>query len=71
LGGKYHFNCSLYSKGLIPYIEKALKGGNLSIKQFLPMFKVLEKLFLEKFGITEKCCFNLNAPEDLKKLKPV
>jgi len=69
LGGKYHFNCSLYSKGLIPYIEKAFKGGNLSIKQFLPMFKILEEPFLESFGITEKCCFNLNTPEDLEKLK--
>ncbi len=68
LGGKYHFNCSLYSKGLIPYIEKSLKRGDLSIKQFLPLFKILEESLLKDFGIFEKCCFNLNTREDLRKL---
>jgi len=68
LGGKYQFNCSLYSKELIPYIENAIKRGNLSIKQFLPLFKVLKEPLLEKFGILERCCFNLNTPEDLRNL---
>ena len=68
LGGKYHFNCSVYSKGLIPYIKEALKKENFSIKQFLQRFKTLNEQVLEKFGITDECCFNLNTPKDLERL---
>ena len=69
LGGKIHFTCGVYSKRLIPLLEEALKGGDLSVRQFLDRFHLWEEDFLKKQGVDRCCCFNLNRKEDLKRLK--
>ena len=69
LDGKYHFLCGVYSKRFLPLLEKAIKGGNLSVKQFLKHFHVWDETFLKNRGVGRCCCFNLNRKEDLERLK--
>ncbi|RTZ69911.1 MAG: hypothetical protein DSZ30_01685 [Aquificaceae bacterium] len=69
LGGKKHYTCGVYSKKLIPLLEKAIKRGELSLKRFEKYFLLWEENFLEKQGIPPECCFNLNTPWDLEFLK--
>ena len=64
MAGKLHFNCAVYSKNLNPLLEEAIKSNNLSVKQFLPKFKILPEELLEKSNVPANCCFNLNTPHD-------
>ena len=63
-GGKYHFTAAVYSKELLPLLEEAIKEEKLSMKQFLKGFLIWDKLG----NVPEKCFFNLNWKEDLKRI---
>jgi len=71
LGGKYHFTCSVYTKRFLPAAVEAVGKGLLSLKRFLPHFRIWEEELLKTAGVSDNCCFNLNRPSDWETLREV
>jgi molybdopterin-guanine dinucleotide biosynthesis protein A len=71
LEGKKHYTCGVYSKKLTPLLEKAIKEGNLSLKQFEKYFRFWREEELLKENIKRFSCFNLNTKRDLERLKDI